>query len=75
MPLDKTGGEVKYIQNKDAICLTKDQTKYVYKKVEQGNPINTEKMRQEIEHERLAETKIDSEDDNPYKRVILKQGL
>ena len=59
--------------HKDAICLTKDQTKYIYKKVEQGNLINTETMRQEVEEERLAETKIDSKDDNPYKRVILNK--
>ena len=45
---DKTGGKVSYIQNKDAICLTENQASYVYKKVEQGNNINTETMKHEI---------------------------
>ena len=38
LPFDsETGGKVKYIKNKDTICLTEDQTRYVYKKVEQGS--------------------------------------
>ena len=44
---DKTGGKVSYIQNKEAICLTENQTSYVYKKVEQRNIINTETMNHE----------------------------
>ena len=30
-----TGGEVNYIQNKEAMCLTKKQTDYVYKAIEE----------------------------------------
>ena len=51
------------------MCLTENQVSYVYKKVEQGNIINTEIMKHEIEQEKLTE--IDREDDNPYKKVIL----
>ena len=37
----KTGGKVTYIQNKEAMCLTKRQTGHVYKAIEEGNMINT----------------------------------
>ena len=67
---DRTGGNVSYIQNKDAICLTENKASYVYKNVEQGN-INTETMKHEIEQEKLTE--IDREDENSYKRVILNK--
>ena len=40
-------------------------------KVEQGNIINTETMKCEIEQEKL--TDIDKEDDNQYKKVILNK--
>ena len=53
---DRTGGKVRYIQNKDAVCLTENQASYVYRKVEQGSSINTETMKQEIEQEKLIET-------------------
>ena len=66
---DKTGVKVRYIQNKDAICLRENQASYVYKKIEQGSIINTEKMKQEIEQKKLIET--DRENDNPYKKLIL----
>ena len=69
---DKTGGKVSYIQNEDAICLTENQASYVYKKVEQGNIINTETMKHEIEQKKL--TQLDREDvDNPYKKVIMNK--
>ena len=57
---DKTGGKVSYIQNKDVMCLIENQASYVYKKVEQGNIINTETIMDEIEQEKLTE--IDRED-------------
>ena len=55
-----------------AICFTEEQTKYVYKKVEQGSEINTETMRQEIDQEKLTEIKTGKEDEiNPYQKVML----
>ena len=70
MPIDdKTGGKVRYIQNKDAICMTENQASYVYKKVEQGSIINTETMKQETEQKKLTET--DREDD----KGDIKQNL
>ena len=68
---DRTGGKFRYIQNKDAICLTENQASYVYKKVEQGSSIITETMKHEIEQEKLKET--DGENDNPYNKVILNK--
>ena len=65
--VDKTGGKISYIQNKEAMCLTEKQASYVYKKVEEGNIINTKTMKHEIEQE------IDREDDKPYTRVILNK--
>ena len=50
---DKTGGKDSYIQNKDTMYLTENQASYVYKKVEQGNIINTETMKCEIEQEKV----------------------
>ena len=74
LPLDsKTGGNIKYIKDKDAICLTEDQTRYMYKKVEQGNNLNIETMKQEIEQEKLAKTETKRENDNPYQKVVLNK--
>ena len=53
------------------MCLTENQFRYVYKKVEQGNIINTETKKHEIEQEKITE--IDREDENPYKTVILNK--
>ena len=64
---DKTGGKISYIQNKEAMHLTEKQASYVYKNLEEGNIINAKSMKHEIEQ------KIDGEDDNPYKRVILNK--
>ena len=55
--ISKTGGKVMYVQNKESLCLTERQADHVYKAVEKGNMINAKTMT--------------SEDDNPYKRVVL----
>ena len=68
LPIDsKPHGNISYIKNKEAICLSEKQANYIYKKVGEGNIINTNTMRNEIEPE------IDREDNNPYKRVILNK--
>ena len=52
--------------------MTEEQTKYVYKKVEHSSEINTQTIRQEIDQERLTETKTKEEDEiNPYQKVVL----
>ena len=68
MPLNSKGGPVSYVKDRNVICLTEEQTKYVYKKVEQG----TETMRQEIQQEKLTEIETEKEDEmNPYQKVVL----
>ena len=63
LPLkSKTGGKVTYVQNKDDVCLTERQADYVYKAVENGNMINTKTVTCD---------RIQNQDDNPYKRVVL----
>ena len=65
MPLkEKADGSVYYIQNKEAMCLTEEQTDYVYKAVEEGNMINTKTMTCET-----AQTHYD----NLYKKVVLNK--
>ena len=63
----KTGGKVSYIRNKEAMCLSEKQANYVYKKVEEGEVINVNTMKHELEQD------LDREDDNPYKRIILNK--
>ena len=50
------------MQNKDDIYLTERQADYIYEAVGKGNMINVETMTSEI---------TQSQDDNPYKRVVL----
>ena len=61
---EKTGGKVNYIPNKETMCLTEEQTNYVYKAIEEGNIINTKTTAYETMH---------NQDDNPYKKVILNK--
>ena len=70
LPLDsRIGG-----QNRDSPTvgqyLTRDQTKYIYKKVETGEIINMDTIQQEIEQEKQL-GKIDDAngETNPYKKL------
>ena len=45
--------------------------KYVYKKVEQGNNLNIETIKQNIGQEKLSKTETNKENDNPYQKVVL----
>ena len=51
--------------------MTREQAKFVYKKTQSGDMINTETLQQELEHKRQL-NKIDamSGDTNPYKEMI-----
>ena len=49
------------------MCLSEKQANYVYKKVEEGEIINVNTLKQELEQE------LDREDDNLYKRVVLNK--
>ena len=74
LPLDsRIGG-----QNRDCLTigqyLTRDQTKYIYKKVETGEMINTDTI-QEIEQEKqLGRIDDISRETNPYKELIVNNA-
>ena len=54
LPLSpKIGGQVVNNKSKTNQYLTKEQTRYVYKKTESGGIINRDMLHQEIEQERL----------------------
>ena len=71
LPLDSRTGE----QNRDSLTvgqyLTRDQTKYIYKKVETGEIINTDMIQQEIDKKKqLGRIDDISRETNPYKELI-----
>ena len=49
----KIGGLIEYVQDKEVKCLTEDQARYIYKKVELQGVINVDTIKQEIEQEKL----------------------
>ena len=67
----KKGGTVTYIKDKDAIYLTEYQTRYIFKRVEQGNDLNTETMKWEIEQEKMTEIRPSEENENLCQKVVL----
>ena len=75
LPLDsRIGG-----QNRDSPIvgqyLTRDQTKYIYKKVETGEIINTDMIQQEIEQEKqLGRIDDTSRETIPYKELIINNA-
>ena len=42
----KIGGPVKYAKDKEAMCLTKEQAKHIYKKVESESVVNIDTIEQ-----------------------------
>ena len=72
MPLTKKGGPAR--NDKSVRCLTEDQARHVYKKVEMYKVINAETMKQEIENDKMTRNRLYEEDTtetNPYQMVIL----
>ena len=66
-------------QNKKSLTvgqyLTRDQTRYIYKKVETGEVINTDTIQQEIEQEKQL-SKIDDMNGeiNPYRELTVNDA-
>ena len=75
LPLNsKLDGPVAYLKDRETICLTADQAKYIYKKVEQESIVNIETIKQEIEDDRLDKDKIDNEEKvSPYQNIIINE--
>ena len=67
---------VRYIPDKEQRCLTEDQARHIYKKVETDKVINVETMKQEIEDDKMTRNRLNEEDTtetNPYQMVILNK--
>ena len=73
LPLDsRIGGQSRYSHPTIGQYLTRDQTKYVYKRVEMGEMINTDKIQQEIEQEKqLNRVNEENSEINPYRELIV----
>ena len=75
LPLDSRRGG----QNRDdptvGQYLTRDQTRFMYKKVETGEIMNTNTIQQEIEQERqLGMIDDTSRETNPYRELIVNNA-
>ena len=81
LPKIKKGGPVRfndkitYIPEREKKCLTEDQAKHIYKKVEMDKPVNIETMAQELEDDKMTRNRCKEEEDenetNPYQMAIL----
>ena len=58
-------------------CLTEDQARHIYKKVEMDKPVNIETMTQEMEDDKVIRNRLKEKEDenepNPYQMVILNK--
>ena len=76
LPLDtRIGGQKRDSHPTVGQFLTREQTSYIHKKVETGEMINTDMVKQEIEQERQL-SKIDDTngETNPYKELIVNNA-
>ena len=76
LPLDsRTGGQGRDDSPTVGQFLTREQTRYIYRKVETGKIINTDTIEQEIEQEKQL-SKIDDTDGetNPYQELIVNNA-
>ena len=76
LPLDfRIGGQSRDSHPTVGQYLTRDQARYVYKKVETGGMINTYMMQQEIEQEKqLSRLEDDSGEVNPYRKLVVNNA-
>ena len=70
----QTGWSIRYDKDSKNVCLTTDQARCIYKKVEQEGIVNVETIKQEIEDEKLYKVNIDNEQKvNPYQNIIINE--
>ena len=76
LPLDsRIGGPDRYNHPTVGEFLTREQTRYIYKKVETGEMINTDMIEQKIEQERQIDKMDDTSGEiNPYKELIVNNA-
>ena len=72
LPLDsRIGGQGRDSRPTEGQFLTRGQTRYIYKKVETGEIINTDTIEQEIEQEKQLNKLDDTNgENNPYQELI-----
>ena len=69
---NKKGGPARNVKDKEAICLTEEQMRHIYKKVESGSEINVNTIKHETDNDKLRRTKSNEEEEiNPYQKVVL----
>ena len=77
MPLAEKGGPVRHDKSvKEQRCLTEDQARHVYKKVEMDKVINVETMKQKVDDHKITRNRLNEEDTtetNPHQMVILNK--
>ena len=61
-----------HVKDKETICLTNDQARHIYKKVELEGIVNIDTIKQEIEEDKLGKDNIDDDEVNPYHKTIIK---
>ena len=76
LPLDsKIGGQVRNDRPSVGQFLPREQANYIYKKVETGEVINTDAIKQEIkQEEQLNRIDDTSGETNPYCKLIVKNA-
>ena len=68
----KIGGQDRYIHPSVGQVLTREQTKFIYKKVETGEIINTDMIKQEIDQEKQLDRMNDaSREINLYQDLMV----
>ena len=72
----KIGGEVRYTKDNEAIYLMNDQARHIYKKVETGNVINVDKIKQKIGQDQDVDRMEDTSGEiNPYHEIIANKTV
>ena len=76
LPLDsKIGGQGRIDRPSVGQFLTREQTNYIYKKIETGEMINTDRIEQEMQQEdQLSKIDDTSGETNPYHEFIVNNG-
>ena len=75
LPLDvKTGGQNKDSNPTVGQYLTRDQTRYIYKKVETGESINADTVQEIDQEEQLSKLDDDSGEENPYRELVVNNA-
>ena len=66
----KIGRPVKYVKDKETICLTNDQARHIYKKVESECVVNIDTIKQETEEDKLGRNNRACDKVNSYHEVV-----